>query len=105
MRLMHEASQHFERETASPPSTNSQGLAGWLLGVLRERKCRRGTRQKQLQLIEVLPLGGKRQLMLVDCAGERFLVGGGAENVQTIVRLQGADSLGVSVTKMDEPCR
>src|ERR1700682_4556090 len=74
-----------QRKAAAEP----QGLAGWVLEMLRGW---RGLpvvqgRQKQLQLVETLPLGGKRQLMLVSCAGERFLVGGGMESVETIVRV------------------
>jgi hypothetical protein len=41
-----------------------------------------------MRLVETLALGGKRQLMLVTCAGESFLVGGGLESVETIVRLK-----------------
>jgi flagellar biogenesis protein FliO len=40
-----------------------------------------------MQILETLPLGAKKQLLLVGCDGERFLVGTGAEGVQTIVRL------------------
>ena len=65
-----------------------QGIAGWVLGLLQGGKGERRQRQRQLRLIETLPLGGKRQLMLVECAGQSFLVGGGLESVQTILRLQ-----------------
>ncbi len=44
-------------------------------------------KQKQLQLVETLPLSGRRQLMLVECGGEQFLVGGGPESVEAIVRV------------------
>jgi len=60
-----------------------QGLAGWVLGLLRGLPGRRETHTKQMQLIETLALGGKRQLMLVSCGKERFLVGGGLETVET----------------------
>jgi flagellar biogenesis protein FliO len=38
-----------------------------------------------MRLAETLSLGGKRQLMLVICDGQRFLVGTGGEGVGTIV--------------------
>jgi hypothetical protein len=42
-----------------------------------------------MHLLEVLPLGGKKQLFLVSCVGERFLIGGGVEGIETIVQIQG----------------
>ena len=39
--------------------------------------------------------------MLVECAGERFLVGGGIESVQTIVRLRERVSLDFEEKDMD----
>ena len=64
------------------------GLAGWVLRLLRSWRGHREMQREQLRLVETLSLGGKRQLMLVTCAGERFLVGGGPESVETIVRLK-----------------
>jgi hypothetical protein len=43
--------------------------------------------------------------MLVTCAGESFLVGGGLESVETIVRLKAEVSLDVAAKSLDEPCR
>jgi len=43
--------------------------------------------------------------MLVTCAGESFLVGGGADSVETIVRLRTDISLGPLVTSLDKTCR
>jgi flagellar biogenesis protein FliO len=82
-----------------------QGLAGWVLGLLRGLPGRRETHTKQMQLIETLALGGKRQLMLVSCGKERFLVGGGLETVETIVQLK-ADSLeGIETKNQGEICQ
>jgi hypothetical protein len=39
-------------------------------------------------LVETLVLGGRRQLMLVSCGREHFLVGGGVDSVETIVRVK-----------------
>lgn len=63
-----------------------QGLAGALLQWWAARKWKKDHVQ-QMRLIETLPLGGKRQLMLVQCANESFLVGGGPDQITTIVRL------------------
>jgi len=81
-----------------------QGLAGWVLGRLRGWRGQPEMRRKQLRIVETLPLGGKRQLILVTCAGESFLVGGGMETVETIVRLK-AVSLDVDANDLDGICR
>jgi len=67
------------------------GLAGLLLRLWSDRRVARAGRTQQMELLETLPLGGRRQLMLVRCAGERFLVGGGVDSVETIVKI-GEDS-------------
>jgi flagellar biogenesis protein FliO len=67
------------------------GLAAWLLmhfgGRLRMRFPRIGRPrdERRMKLAETLSLGGKRQLMLVICDGQRFLVGTGGDGVGTIV--------------------
>jgi flagellar biogenesis protein FliO len=70
-----------------------QGLAGWLLGFVRGRRGVRQGQQRLMKVVETLPLGGKRQLMLVRCGDEHFLVGGGFESVETIVRVNGGPSI------------
>jgi len=55
--------------------------------------------------VETLALGGKRQLMLVTCAGESFLVGGGLDSVETIVRLKAEVQLDSEATSLGETCR
>jgi flagellar biogenesis protein FliO len=82
-----------------------QGLAGWVLGLARGWREPRVSQKKQLQLVETLPLGGKRQLMLVTCAGESFLVGGSFESVEAIVRLRAEPSSDHTTETMDAPCR
>jgi hypothetical protein len=81
-----------------------QGLAGWLLELLRGRRGQRETQRKQLRLVETLSLGGKRQLMLVTCAGQSFLVGGGMDSVETIVRLTAEVSLDVVAKSLEGTC-
>ena len=61
------------------------GLAGWIVGLLRRRETERLGRQ--MHVIETLSLGGRRQLTLVSCAGERYLVGVGEDRIETIVKV------------------
>ncbi len=88
MELMQGFTRRQEMERVAPTG----GLAGWMMGALQGRvrlKWRGGPRARvqQMQLIETLSLGGKRQVMLVDCEGERFLVGCGGETVTSIARV------------------
>jgi flagellar biogenesis protein FliO len=77
--------QDIERRNGAKASFEIQGLAGWILGLLRGERT---TQRKQLRLVETLALGGRRQLMLVSCGGEHFLVGGGVDSVESIVRVK-----------------
>ena len=77
----------------------AQGLAGWVFDRLRVWRGERVVQRKQMHLVETLSLGGKRQLMLVSCGGEQFLVGGGLENVETIVRVKAE-----TAPNLDEIC-
>jgi len=69
------------------------GLAAWLLmhfaGRLHLRFPRMGRPrdERRMKLTETLSLGGKRQLMLVICDGQSFLVGTGGDGVGTIVAI------------------
>jgi hypothetical protein len=74
------------------PTNNPQGLTGWVFETLRGLKSagwdsQRRPHQRQMRVLETLAIGGKRQLQLVSCGDERFLVGSGPESVQTIVRV------------------
>ena len=46
---------------------------------------RRGSKGKQMKLVESLALGNRRQLLLVVCDNQRYLVGAGAESVGSIL--------------------
>ena len=82
-----------------------QGLAGWVLGQLRGLRSRRESHRRQLRLVETLSLGGKRQLMLVTCGDESFLVGGSMDSVATIVPLKSEISPNVPALGLDQSCR
>ncbi len=81
------------------------GFAGWMLELLRRFRSERKSETRQLQLVETLPLGGKRQLMLVTCAGEYFLVGGGPESLETIVRVRAEEPQVDLSRKLSGTCR
>lgn len=93
------------KEKALISPAEFQGLAGWAWRLLRLWRSQREAPRKQLRLVESLALGGKRRLMLVTCAGENFLVGGGADSVETIVRLKADISLDAMATSLDKTCR
>lgn len=69
------------------------GLAGWLMQALRHLReqsavTRGRAAQRQMRVVETINLGARKQLLLIDCAGERFLVGTGPDSVQSVTRLQ-----------------
>jgi hypothetical protein len=78
-----------------------QGLAGWVFGQLRGLRSGREIHRRQMKLVETLSLGGKRQLMLVTCGAESFLVGGGMDCVETIVPLKAEHSLNCATTGLE----
>ncbi len=68
-------------------SLSGQGLAGTLLQLWATRRSAKAEQKKEMELLETLSLGGKLQLMLVRCAGERFLLAGSLDRIETMVRL------------------
>lgn len=77
------------------------GLAGWLLeswAHLKENGSRLGVRtdQRQMKVIETLSLGGRRQVVLIECAGEKLLIGVGPDSIQTITRVGSNANLALS---------
>ena len=79
--------QHISQEAGVRRGIHRQGLSGWILARLEDIGQRRTGTQCELHIVETLALGGKRQLMLISCGDERYLVGGGPESVQCIVRV------------------
>jgi flagellar biogenesis protein FliO len=104
MRVWQQAGHKGLNRTRATATFQQEGLAGWLLGQMRGWRGDGSARQKRLTLVETLPLGGKRQLILVTCGRESFLVGGGPESVETIVRLNGPVSPDSTAENMDGPC-
>jgi len=73
-------------------------LLEWILALCRSKSFEREARHNQLQLIQTLPLSGRKQLMLIECAGERFLVGGGSDSIQAIVPIRSGEVRPVETT-------
>lgn len=92
------------QRNSTKTAEGTAGLAQWLLDALRGMRSRRQVAARQMQLLETLPLGGRRQLMLVSCGGERFLVGGGADSIETIVRVHNESAPDSHAATMDGPC-
>lgn len=64
------------------------GFAGWVAALWRAReRASEGRVRRGLEVRETLSLGARRQIALVSCGGREFLVGMGAESVDTIVPL------------------
>lgn len=92
-----------KRTTEKAGRYEAPGLAGWVLRMMRGRGYLREAAERQMRLEETLSLGGKRQLLLISCAGERFLVGGSMESVEVIVPVRSA--LTRAAEDMDTQCR
>jgi flagellar biogenesis protein FliO len=82
----------------------TQGLVGWLWELMKVWQGERRRQEKQLHLIDTLSLGGKRQLMLVSCEGESFLIGCGLDTVDTIAALKTNRALHSAAKNSDETC-
>lgn len=65
-------------------------LQVWMHAVLRLgfAWAARPRAEQRMELLETLQLGGKRQLMLVLCEGQRYLVGAGGDSVHSIAAIQ-----------------
>ena len=93
---------HSARWASSARNGSGDSFTERLRDLWKKARTARERRIQQMQLLETLPLGGKRQLMLIQCGAERFLVGGGFDRVETIVKVGGHwDATGDS---QDELC-
>jgi len=65
-------------------------LLSWLQTPLRIKLSGIGKvrAKRRMELVEMLQLGGRRQLMLVVCDGQRYLVGAGGDSVQSIAEMK-----------------
>lgn len=90
-----------ERNMTAP---QMQGFAGWVWSLVEGWRGQRSIQQKQLRVVETLSLGGKRQIMLVSCGGESFLIGCGLDSVEVITPLKGELPVDVLSKNTDGPC-
>jgi hypothetical protein len=58
-----------------------------------------GVRRRRMRVVESLALGGRRQLLLVMCDEQEYLVGAGAEGVATIVPRQSGAGMQTGVAE------
>ena len=94
-RQMEQARGGFERDQFAPEEPEvvvrdlPKRMGAWMerrMEMWRAR-ARAKARSRKLELVEALSLGNKRQVMLVRCGTESYLVGGNSTDVQTIVRV------------------
>lgn len=99
------------RDLRDPRTGVTEFLMEWLRLAFRNGIANMGKSRgkRRMKLIETLALGGKRQLMLVECEGRRILVGAGGDSVHSIAELQssvgfesGLDSLEDATTRYEE---
>lgn len=78
----------MQRRGLSNGAKRNLGLdvVGFLLRFWADRTAG-VTRKRRMQLLETLPLGGKSQMMLVRCDDEEFLVCGGINGIEAIVKI------------------
>ena len=74
-------------------SGSRDASAASLLGWIRKIACswfariHRARGERRLELLETLQLGGKRQMMLIVCEGQKYLVGAGGDSVHSIAAI------------------
>jgi hypothetical protein len=100
MRFLQGTKGRIDKEQA----VEVQGIAKRVFSMLRDLYEQRDVQDQQMQLMETLALGGKKQLMLVSCGGERFLVGGGSEGIETIVPVKTERLREYPAKNQDEIC-
>jgi flagellar biogenesis protein FliO len=67
-----------------------RGFVGRFFQMWTKHRAARFGGERRMELLETLSLGGKRQVQLVRCGDEQFLMGGSLESVETIVKISGA---------------
>ena len=77
------------------------GFVASLLAVLRKglRSFGQAPGERRMELIATLSLGGKRQLMLVVCDGQRILVSAGGDSVSSIAEMSPASPIRLTVSE------
>lgn len=92
----------MERMRGQQVSETKSGSAALLVQklrrVIRDRfaNLANARGERRMELVETLPLGGKRQLLLILCDGRRFLVGVGGDSVFSIAELNESAAFSVA---------
>jgi hypothetical protein len=75
----------------------TSSLTGWLKGLCARvlQRLQATPKQRRMELIETLNLGGKRQLLLVVCDGHDYLIGAGGDSVHSIEQIRSATEVDV----------
>lgn len=83
---------------------------GWVWSLLSQMRQKN---QRRMRVVETLPLGGKRSLVLVECEGKTFFVGCGGDAVNCIypapfdaahAEMEMPSQLGLGLQAEDMPC-
>ena len=91
-----------QEQIATAAGEPGSGPVAWLFRRLAANQLART--ERQLRVMETLHLGGRRQLVLVSCGDERFLVGTRADGIDTITRVSGPAIAKQSGHEADETC-
>ena len=70
------------------PSRWSDGLALRLLHRILGGNLRRSKAKPRMQILETLALGNKRQVMLIQCDSDTYLIGANDTSVQTMLQMK-----------------
>lgn len=90
------------RREAEPPTGLGAWLVKWFQTSFRVKfsGMGKGRAKRRMELVEMLQLGGKRQLMLVVCDGQRFLVGAGGDSIHSVVEMRSPLAAGLASEAM-----
>lgn len=83
---VHERTEEMRAGPASGRRASGMGR-GLVWSLLKCLGVSQARSKAGLELLETLSLGGRRQLFLIACGGERYLVGAGAEGVGSMLRV------------------
>jgi hypothetical protein len=92
--MMHLVTESHGEHVCKAPKTQPAGasLAGRVLAILvrfmMNSRINQSAERKRMRIVETLSVGPRKQLVLVSCGGEHFLVGTGPESVHTITRVR-----------------
>ena len=92
----------FDSSAARRSPLRPGGLAGWILARLHNAYMKQSFTQKEMSVVETLALGGRRQLMLIECGGDRFLVGCGVDSIETIVPIPAAPDVSGRINSLED---